>query len=94
MARNRFAGKHPAYKKRGMSTEAIAKKRSYDKQYNKSKKARKYRSALNKANRKAGTYGNGDRMDMAHIKGGLKKQHQSKNRANNRPKTRQTRARK
>ena len=33
MARNRYAGSHPSYKKRGMSKEQIAKKRAYDKKY-------------------------------------------------------------
>lgn len=90
--RNRNAGKHPSYKKRKMTKKQIAAKRAYDKKYHKSKKARKYRSNLNKANRKAGTYGNGDGLDMAHSKDGkkLRKQKASKNRANNRPKKRST----
>lgn len=96
MARNRNAGKHPSYKKRGMSPAQIKKKRDYDKNYHQSPRARKYRAALNKANRKAGTYGNGDGKDMAHSASGkyLRKQSQSKNRANNRPKTRSTKAKK
>lgn len=73
-----------------MSKASIAKKRAYDKKYHKTAKARKYRSELNKANRKAGTYGNGDKKDMAHTSSGLRKQSQSKNRANNRPKKRAT----
>lgn len=94
MARNRNAGKHPSYKARGMTPEQIRKKRQYDKKYHKTPEARKYRSDLNKANRKAGTYGNGDGKDMAHSKDGkrLRKQNQSKNRANNRPNKRSTTA--
>ena len=44
----------------------------------------KYRSQLNKANRKAGTYGNGDSIDKSHTKSGkLVNEKQSKNRARN-----------
>lgn len=96
MARNRFAGTHPSYKKRKMSKKQIEAKKAYDTKYHKTPKARKYRSELNKANREAGTYGNGDGKDMAHSKDGKKltKQSQSKNRANNRPAKRSTRAKK
>lgn len=59
------------------------------KKYGKSKAAKKYRAELNRYNRKAGTYGNGDGKDAAHeggkIKGFMKA---SLNRANNRPKRR------
>jgi len=94
MARNRNAGNHPSYKKRKMSPAQIKAKREYDTKYHKTKRARKYRSDLNKANRKAGTYGNGDGKDMAHSKSGksVSRQSQSKNRANNRPKKRATTA--
>ncbi len=47
-------------------------KRDYKKEYKKfqsSKKAKKKRAALNKYNRKKGTYGNGDGLDASH-KGG------------------------
>lgn len=82
--RNRNAGKHPSYKKRGMSKKSIEKKRQYDKKYHQSQERKKYRAELNKANRKAGTYGNGDKKDMSHTKkGGLVKERQSKNRARN-----------
>ena len=81
--RNRFAGKHPSYKKKGMDEEAIQKKRDYDKKYAATDKAKKYRASLNKANRKAGTYGNGDGKDMSHSIDGKKltQESQSKNRA-------------
>jgi hypothetical protein len=64
--------------------EARKKKAAYDTKYGKTAKRRKYRSALNKANRKAGTYGNGDGKDMSHTKSGrLVKESASKNRARN-----------
>lgn len=43
--------------------DARAKKAAYQKKYNKKKKAVAGRVADNKANRKAGTYGNGDGKD-------------------------------
>lgn len=84
MARNSLAGKHESYKKLGMSPEAIKKKQARDAAYNKKPKQVAYRQALNKANRAAGTYGNLDKKDMGHLKGGgLKKVAQSKNRSAN-----------
>lgn len=81
--RNRFAGKHPSYKKRKMSKEQIAKKRAYQKEYNKTESAKKHRAELNKENRKRGTYGNGDGKDVSHSSDGknTKLESQSKNRA-------------
>ena len=74
---NRFAGKHPSYKKRKMSIAAILKKRERDKKYSDNKR----RAELNKANRDKGTYGNGDKMDVTHKNGKISGQaHQSKNR--------------
>ena len=64
--------------------KARAKKKKYDTAYHSTAKRRKYRSDLNKANRKAGTYGNGDGKDMSHTKKGkLVKEKASKNRARN-----------
>lgn len=64
--------------------KARAKKKKYDTAYHSTAKRRKYRSQLNKANRKAGTYGNGDGKDMSHTKSGkLVKESASKNRARN-----------
>jgi len=64
--------------------KARAKKAKYDKKYHSTPARRKYRSNLNKANRKAGTYGNGDGKDMSHTKKGrLVKESASKNRARN-----------
>jgi len=70
-----------------------AKKRDYKDEYKKFQsgdKAKKYRAALNQINRSKGNYGNGDGLDEAHYKAGGKTrlQAQSKNRANNRPKKR------
>ena len=44
--------------------------KSYQKQYDASKLQIKKRSALNKENRKRGTYGNGDGKDVSHRKNG------------------------
>lgn len=82
--RNRNAGKHASYKKRGMSKAAIAKKRAYDKAYSARPAQKKRRVELNKANRKAGTYGNGDQKDASHTKRGtIVMEAQSRNRARN-----------
>jgi hypothetical protein len=82
--RNRNAGKHPSYKKRGMSEEAIAKKKAYDKKYHSTEERVEYREKLNKENRKRGTYGNGDGKDLSHTKKGkLVSESASKNRARN-----------
>ena len=69
------------------------KKRNYKKEYRKFQaggRAKKYRAKLNKINRQKGNYGNGDGLDEAHYGTGSKTrlQAQSKNRANNRPKKR------
>jgi hypothetical protein len=48
------------------------KERDYKEEYKKfqsSKKMKKYRAALNKYNRKRGTYGNGDGKDASHKNG-------------------------
>jgi hypothetical protein len=83
MARNKKAGNHPSYKKRGMSKASIAKKRAYDKKYASSAKRRKYRSELNKERRRRGIYGKGG-GDVSHKKdGGYTRESSSKNRARN-----------
>lgn len=68
--------------------------RDYKREYkvsHSSKKAKKQRARNNKANRDAGTYGNGDGIDIAHSKPGAKgktfKQAASKNRSFPRTKT-------
>lgn len=68
MAANKKAGNHPAYK--GWSMSSIERKRAYDKKYHQTTARKKYRAKLNKANRDAGTYGNGDDKDMSHTKKG------------------------
>lgn len=82
--RNKLAGKHPSYDKLGMSDERIKKKLAYDKKYQATEKRVNYREDLNQANRKAGTYGNGDGLDMSHTKKGrLVKESMRSNRARN-----------
>jgi len=84
MARNSLAGKGRSYKKRGMTKRSIERKRKYDAQYQKKSSAVKKRVAANRANRRAGTYGNGDNLDASHTKGGkIVMEKQSKNRARN-----------
>ena len=83
MPKNKIIGKN----KRAGSNKATGRDYSYDKEYQSSPARKKYRAELNKANRKAGTYGNGDGKDMSHTKSGkLVKEKQSKNRARNRGK--------
>ena len=83
MPKNKIIGKN----KRPGSTKATGRDYSKEKEYQSSPERKKYRALLNKANRKAGTYGNGDGMDMSHTKSGkLVKEAQSKNRARNRGK--------
>jgi uncharacterized phage-associated protein len=63
--------------------EARKKKNEYQKRFNKSKKQKKRRSLLNKLNRKFGTYGNGDKLDVSHQRNGsVRLEKQSKNRGN------------
>ena len=82
--RNKLAGKHPSYDKLGMSEERKKKKLAYDKKYQASEERKNYRVKLNKANRQAGTYGNGDGLDMSHTKSGkLIKERMSSNRGRN-----------
>lgn len=68
MSANSNAGNHPSYE--GWSPSSIQRKRAYDKKYHKTTARKKYRAKLNKANRDAGTYGNGDGKDMSHTKSG------------------------
>ena len=72
----------------------VARKRNYKKEYKKnhaSTAAKKQRARNNKANRDAGTYGNGDGLDVAHsrpkARGKTKLQSPSKNRSFARTKT-------
>lgn len=82
--RNKLAGKHPSYDKLGMSEERRKKKLAYDKKYQATEKRKNYRVELNKANREAGTYGNGDGLDISHTKSGkLVKEKAKTNRGRN-----------
>jgi hypothetical protein len=82
--RNKLAGQHPSYDKLGMSEERKKKKLAYDKKYQATKERVNYREKLNKANRDAGTYGNGDGLDMSHTKiGKVVKENMKSNRARN-----------
>lgn len=88
MARNKLAGTKKGKSKSAAyfqnNPEARKKKDAYNKKYHQSPKRKKYRAALNKANRKAGTYGNGDGKDVSHTKGGgTTSESQSSNRKRN-----------
>ena len=62
--------------------EARKKKNSYNKKYHSTPARKKYRSDLNKENRRRGTYGNGDGKDITHKSGGgTTLETQSRNRA-------------
>lgn len=81
--RNKNAGKHPSYDKLNMSEKRRQKKIAYDTKYHKTKERKKYRANLNAANKKAGTYGNGDGKDMSHTVNGLKLRTAKSNRKHN-----------
>ena len=67
--------------------KARRKKNAYQKKYNASPLQIKKRTALNAENRRRGTYGNGDNLDVSHKQGGgTTLEAQSKNRARNRGK--------
>ena len=88
MARNSLAGTKKGKSKSARyfqnNPEARRKKQEYQKKYNKKKSQVKKRVETNRANRKAGTYGNKDGLDMSHTKSGkLVKESQSKNRRRN-----------
>ena len=65
--------------------KAKKKKNEYQSKFNKTDEQRKNRSELNRENRRRGTYGNGDGLDVSHKKNGKTfLEPQSKNRARNR----------
>ena len=77
-------GKSKSAKYLQKNKKARDKKKAYDKKYHQSEERKKYRAELNRKNRKAGTYGNGDGKDMSHdTQGKLRKERQSSNRARN-----------
>ncbi len=60
---------------------ALKIKQAYAKKYDKKPSQVKKRTELNAENRKRGTYGNGDKLDVSHKQGGgTKLEGQSKNR--------------
>ena len=88
MARNKLAGKRTGTSKTAKhyakNAKSRAKKKKYDKTYSATSSAKKKRVQSNRANRKSGTYGNGDRLDASHSKKGkIRMEAQSKNRARN-----------
>jgi hypothetical protein len=88
MARNGNAGKSTGQSKSAKyyreNKKARDKKKSYDAKKQKEPSAVKKRVEANKANRKAGTYGNGDKKDASHTKSGkIVMESRSKNRARN-----------
>ena len=80
-----MASKSTSYYKSHASSLEI--KQAYQRKYNKKPSQVKKRTELNAENRKRGTYGNGDKLDVSHKQGGgTKLEGQSKNRARNRGK--------
>jgi hypothetical protein len=65
MPKNNVVGKNT----RPGSNKATGRDYSKEAAYNASERRKKYRAALNRYNRKKGTYGNGDGLDASH-KGG------------------------
>lgn len=63
-------GKSESAKYFQSNPKAKAKKDAYNKEYHSTPERRKYRSELNKENRKAGTYGNKDGKDRSHTRSG------------------------
>ena len=65
--------------------DALKIKQEYQREFNKKPSEIKKRTKLNAENRKRGTYGNGDKLDVSHKQGGgTTLEAQSKNRARNR----------
>lgn len=63
--------------------EARKKRLEYQKKYNKKKREVEKRVGLNRENRRRGTYGNGDGLDVSHMANGRTKlEKASKNRGN------------
>jgi len=86
--RNKLAGRSTGKSKSARyyaaNPDSREKKNEYNKNYHSTEKRKNYRTSLNRANRNAGTYGNGDGKDMSHTKSGrLVRESQSSNRARN-----------
>lgn len=75
-------GRTSRYYKSGTkgAKRSLAKKRAYQKKYNKRPSEVKRRSELIKINREKGTLGNGDKLDASHTKNGVVMKPQSANR--------------
>lgn len=71
-------GKTATYYKE--NPEARKKRNEYQKKYNKSDTQVAKRVELNRENRRRGTYGNGDGMDLSHTKRGFVMKRASENR--------------
>lgn len=77
--RNGLSGKGKSNNHKGTGRDY-----SKEKEYQSSPERKKYRAELNRANRKAKTYGSGDGKDASHTKSGkIVMEAQSKNRARN-----------
>lgn len=75
---NRNAGKHPSYKARNLSEETIKKKREYDKEYHKKRRAKLKRADANRKRREEQKKGNkrariGSGFDFDHKTGRMEK---------------------
>ena len=86
--KNKLAGKSTGKSKSAKyfasHPEARAKKNAYNKEYHSDPDRVNYREDLNRANRNAKTYGNGDGKDISHTKSGrLVQEARSANRARN-----------
>ena len=80
-----MASKSTSYYKK--HSDALKVKQAYQRKYNKRPSQVAKRTELNAENRKRGTSGNGDKLDVSHKQGGgTKLEGQSKNRARNRGK--------
>ena len=88
MAKNSLAGKRSGTSKTAKhyanNAKSREKKKGYDSEYQKKSTAVKKRVEANRANRRAGTVGNGDGKDASHTKSGrIVMEPQSRNRARN-----------
>lgn len=74
----------PSGKPKKGATKSTGRSYEYQREYNARPAEKKRRAQLNRANRKSGTYGNGDKKDVSHRGGKIVgMEPQSKNRARN-----------
>lgn len=76
-------GKSRTSKYYAENPDARKKRNEYQKQYNKKGREVAKRVELNKENRRRGTYGNGDGMDVSHTRRGFVMKRASDNRGSN-----------